>query len=569
MIEKIRQKVNELIDMSELNVELRGKYPKLCGVYMLYVVNFDDERIVPFYIGQSKSIHTRFKTHMKELLNLNRLTKSEYEEYLLDDFYNGGYKACKMFKYLIDHNCTLNDVKLVVLTTCAEEKLLENETYFINETLSEFFGFNQLNSVTEYNRMRKVNSKTQFNCELEYRKILKYLNYGFTRFNFVFAHDLLSDSDIQQDNLKKKIIRKFDDVEFYHVNRYVGEFDHEKYREQENQRMKFKVSAITKYLKPNRDYLDFPLKHLDLLDPDLKPKNNECLIYLFISNNNATYENHWYQSEVLKVKISFNNNGRVEEESYLIGNESVNKYYFEKKHRALYSFRRRTPFQVTNDYDEIKMISYDTEVKTGLNDMCFREDDYSLLRDIINNRIITFNENVVIKFKSNQSKRVLNYAVNSLGLFLRMKIDREIPYDYNLEGMKCLFMNNPLIKENPYLKVISKQENFEIRNVNDFERGNSKIAKGNVDLAVFVITKKTDKSIKYIKELTITNKDIPLLVLFKSRINYEKLGFSIRPPFYLMNNSFDQDEFIRILVDIREKEVERVKVEKRVENEEY
>ena len=36
-----------------------------------------------------------------------------YKELLLDNFYDGHYKACKIFQYMVDHDCTLKDFHMM------------------------------------------------------------------------------------------------------------------------------------------------------------------------------------------------------------------------------------------------------------------------------------------------------------------------------------------------------------------------------------------------------------------------------------------------------------------------
>ena len=46
---------------------------------------------------------------------LNRLRYDYYKYVLLSNFYDGHYKACKIFQYMVDHDCTLKDFHMIVL----------------------------------------------------------------------------------------------------------------------------------------------------------------------------------------------------------------------------------------------------------------------------------------------------------------------------------------------------------------------------------------------------------------------------------------------------------------------
>ena len=47
---------------------------KKSGIYMIYIDCFEDEKIIPIYIGKSTDIQKRYKSHYQEILALNRLS---------------------------------------------------------------------------------------------------------------------------------------------------------------------------------------------------------------------------------------------------------------------------------------------------------------------------------------------------------------------------------------------------------------------------------------------------------------------------------------------------------------
>ena len=89
---------------------------------------------------------------------LNRLEYNYYKELLLDNFYDGHYKSCKIFQYMVDHNCTLKDFRMIVLEKIdgnsdnIQELLDKKEQKYFTEFLPAFFGFNQVNTVFEANK---------------------------------------------------------------------------------------------------------------------------------------------------------------------------------------------------------------------------------------------------------------------------------------------------------------------------------------------------------------------------------------------------------------------------------
>ncbi|MBR8645140.1 hypothetical protein KEH51_15735 [[Brevibacterium] frigoritolerans] len=95
---------------------------------MIYIDNFTSEEIVPFYIGQAKDIQRRYKQHFEEILALNRLSYEEYKNYFYSgssSYYEGKFKACKIFKYMIENKCTLQDFRITILEEVEEENLNE------------------------------------------------------------------------------------------------------------------------------------------------------------------------------------------------------------------------------------------------------------------------------------------------------------------------------------------------------------------------------------------------------------------------------------------------------------
>ncbi|MGG1398963.1 excinuclease ABC subunit C [Bacillus salipaludis] len=197
-IDDIKYQVKQLIQDNLYREVTSETKHNISGIYMIYINNFTSEKIVPIYIGKAKDIQIRYKQHFEEILALNRLSYDEYHKYFFSknsSFYEGKFKACKIFKYMIENNCTLQDFRMVVLEEVEEKYLIQKEQEYIQRLLTSFFGFNQLNSFLKKLQFRFSNTQI-INSEMDdYLNILledikginSYYEYGFTRFNFEHA----------------------------------------------------------------------------------------------------------------------------------------------------------------------------------------------------------------------------------------------------------------------------------------------------------------------------------------------------------------------------------------------
>ena len=155
---------------------------------MLYVDCFDDETIIPFYIGQTSNFQDRHKKHFSEIMALNRLNRECYAYALFADLYNGHNRPCKIFSFMVNHGCTLKDLHMIVLDVASEEnERLELEQKYINELYAPFFGFNQLNSV-----LRGIESHYGNNDKTQYliakgkdiETLLRFPTFGYALYNW-------------------------------------------------------------------------------------------------------------------------------------------------------------------------------------------------------------------------------------------------------------------------------------------------------------------------------------------------------------------------------------------------
>jgi len=223
-MDDIKYQVKQLIQENLYREVTPETKHKISGIYMIYIDNFTSEKIIPIYIGQSKDIQKRYKDHFFEILALNRLSYDEYHNYFFSrssSFYEGKFKSCKIFKYMIENNCTLQDFRMIVLEEVKEEFLDEKEQEYFQRLLPSFFGFNQLNSFLKRLKFQFSNSQMN-NSEIDdyltilledVKGIYSFYEHGFTRFNFEhtvprdLAH-LLKEND----SLNNKTLLKHDEV---------------------------------------------------------------------------------------------------------------------------------------------------------------------------------------------------------------------------------------------------------------------------------------------------------------------------------------------------------------------
>jgi len=158
------------------------------GIYMIYVDNFNDDKIIPFYIGKTQNFQDRHKEHMKEIFALNRLYNDYYLSAIINGYFEGYYKSCKIFKYLVDKECELKDIHMVILEECEdEEKRTELELEYINKYLVTSFGFNQLNSISLASNNGSLSTEYRKYIKTDIENIKRYTNYGFSKLNYILA----------------------------------------------------------------------------------------------------------------------------------------------------------------------------------------------------------------------------------------------------------------------------------------------------------------------------------------------------------------------------------------------
>jgi|GEM_PF-3486625 len=488
----------DIIKCSSIEVTENTKFKKTSGIYMLYVNKFDDDRIVPIYVGQTVDIQKRYSTHIKEILALNRLTKEEYMTYQNDLFYNGRFKSCKIFKYMVDNESCLSDLKMIILNECEQSELEAVEDKYIKELKAEYFGFNQLESVSgqrkEYYQNMTDEEINQL-MENELMNIENYLEYGYTKFNFTYAYGMVDSS--KKNNLIHEHKNRIRDIlNTRNTREYIVEDIHEYFKK----RREDNIEAVKSFLVPMKEYNDFPLKSRKIYVPFPKLKKSECGVYFVISNTNRWYGNTSHCAEIMKVISMYTENGKVHLKEYLIENNSTNLHYFEKDFYRRMVFHK-TPFQIATDWDYLYMISLSTEFKTGVNDYDYRDKDLWSLNDAISDVISKCPDLYSFKLCSNQSKKVIDSSMLFLDFLLEEKIRNRVDKDFVFEGTSFLAINNDLLKGSDSSKLL-KRYGIKLKRVNDFERGLQVALKGDFSHILFEVKRSNDKSIKVIRKLS-------------------------------------------------------------------
>lgn len=190
----LKQKVVNLIKQNIGREITHNSEVKKNGIYLIYVDDFSDDKVIPFYIGQTVNIQERYKQHYMELLALNRFCYEVYESNLFREsfhsgiasYYEGHFKMCKIFKYMVDHECTLGDFHMIILEEDVDE-LEELEQHYFEEYLPAFFGFNQMNTSSE--SRKGISDEEGYAYMLsDGEKLKKYIDYGYSLFNYLHTY---------------------------------------------------------------------------------------------------------------------------------------------------------------------------------------------------------------------------------------------------------------------------------------------------------------------------------------------------------------------------------------------
>lgn len=163
------------------------------GIYMLYVDNFSDSTVIPIYVGKTVNFRQRLKQHIRDIDLINQTSFADYQTaFLRGAFgmkcpYDGKFKACKIFKYMVDHACVWDDLRMIVLEYCEKEQLEEKEQAWIEKLRPAYVGFNQIDSLTLQwvlkDRPQEYRDLVIHEAEL----FRYYLDYGYSAFNYLHS----------------------------------------------------------------------------------------------------------------------------------------------------------------------------------------------------------------------------------------------------------------------------------------------------------------------------------------------------------------------------------------------
>lgn len=385
-IDDIKSQVKHLIQ-ENINREVTPDTKhKISGVYMIYINDFTNDYIVPIYIGQAKDIQKRYSEHLKQILALNRLSYDEYEEYFFSNsrsYYDGKFKACKIFKYMLENNCTLHDFHMIILEEIAIEHLEEKEQEYFQQLLPSFFGFNQLNSRTEYPKLGQLSS-SKINKYLSVLQedidgITSYYSYGFTRFNFEHAFpkdhsfllkekNLLSDDILLKyeevkcniEELLKRYKLDFEKNEIQRLNEQVkktqeeysiarDECDEAVARLENEVIKKFKKLHIYSGKKPITNFI----YSIFLKEESEKPKYQK-LFYKFLESKNCDIDFYeMFNKQIHEVNDTFKekaNKSKLDDEAYEAQAQKLNENTY-NRYKMIFPSIRFTSFPLGDRFN--------------------------------------------------------------------------------------------------------------------------------------------------------------------------------------------------------------------------
>jgi len=188
---EVKTKVLQLIKDETRHVTFSKTF-RTSGIYMLYVNCEYDDHVLPIYIGQTKDFVKRFQAHIRDIRKLNDLAPyiyhnkffwSAWSNYSKD--FEGKFKQCKVFQYMVDHHCTFDDLRMLVIEFCNEELLKDKEHYYINDFLSAYFGFNQIDSISNPYLYNENREKYNQYIQKDGIRLNLYMDYGYSKFNYL------------------------------------------------------------------------------------------------------------------------------------------------------------------------------------------------------------------------------------------------------------------------------------------------------------------------------------------------------------------------------------------------
>ena len=243
------------------------------GIYMIYIDSFCDDKIIPFYIGKTQNFQDRHKEHMKEIFALNRLYNNYYLSAIINNYFEGYYKSCKIFKYLVDNECELKDIHMIILEECENEKeRTQLEIEYINKYLATFFGFNQLNSISLASNNGSLGTDYRKYIKTDIENIKKYTNYGFNRLNYILAKKIF-------ENYEPILFKELNEVKKFKEKDNLIFKDRELNEERNNLKTYISKTSKTQCKALCMDIIDGFFEKNGLKSEDKKEQIVEVLLY--------------------------------------------------------------------------------------------------------------------------------------------------------------------------------------------------------------------------------------------------------------------------------------------------
>jgi len=188
----LKERIQDLVTNNLGEVTNQTKH-KTGGIYMLYVDDFSDNKIIPFYIGRSSNFQTRHKQHVKCIIALNRFSSAYYNALLKNFYYDGHFLYCKIFEYMVRHKCQLRQLRMVILEQIENTDVMDAaEEKYIAELAAPYVGFNQIQSLTYRNTLQGGASDEQAKhyysfLEFDAKMCAAFAGFGYTDFNVKIA----------------------------------------------------------------------------------------------------------------------------------------------------------------------------------------------------------------------------------------------------------------------------------------------------------------------------------------------------------------------------------------------
>ncbi|CAT05298.1 HYPOTHETICAL PROTEIN MCJ_006010 [Mesomycoplasma conjunctivae] len=143
------------------------------GIYVLYLKhpNFENE-LIPFYIGQSVNIRSRFYQHKWKLKQVMSLDNKDQKNTFL--YRGSGVDLYSKLYYNINiYNLNLDDLCIQILEEVPKDRLYQKEAEWINDKKSDVLGFNETNFMVA---MKTFVWKWEYNNDYNDADIEKIIN---------------------------------------------------------------------------------------------------------------------------------------------------------------------------------------------------------------------------------------------------------------------------------------------------------------------------------------------------------------------------------------------------------